>query len=441
MRTVRTAVAVLLCAVLACDGNAAGGSALTGPRADRDGSATESSADAAGATEDGGMQSSPIDAGVAARDGGEAKASDDAAISRVDGGSLDAGATTVGDASEASAEPDAGPVRQGPVLYAGETRHSPITRDVAAGLLRVFSRRPAADRRNFMRIGDNLSHASPFFGCFDAKSSGTSLLGASAGAAATIDYFNQGDIQGASPFAYTVDMESFTPQSVLDASAGTSFLSAQLQIAHPAFALVSFGPLWHGGITTPSPDDYVLVDLLGPSLLAIADQLLAADVIPILHSIPSRSPVTQEAQNQRVPLVAAIARAVAQTRQMPFADVRLDTLSSRVVAQRERSPDRVGKFIWHGHMPFDTAPAVGSRPVEGDHQDATRLGDKLNAGGQRLPGVALAVRTRRAHAPPVPHAVHGNDSGASLRHRRRPARLPSAHTEINRSQPPARDSA
>ncbi|MFT3922316.1 MAG: hypothetical protein QM778_07260 [Myxococcales bacterium] len=249
----------------------------------------------------------------------------DAGSERDGGMQRDAGSDTDHDAADADSgagngqDGGSGP-RAGdrPVLYPGDLRHSPLTPSVAQTLRSILAKGSDTNRKNFIRVGDNLSHASHLLGCFDPKSGETPVLGATVSAEPTLQYFLGGSIQGVSPFAYTVDMESFVPRSVIDGSGGSSWLQQQIELAHPAFALVSFGPIGHAGAGDPNADDYLIVENVGAPMLEIVDTLIAHGTIPLLRSAPPYYGRPQP--NMLFSLVNALSRAVAQGRQVPFAD-------------------------------------------------------------------------------------------------------------------------
>jgi hypothetical protein len=228
-------------------------------------------------------------------------------ISGVDGGGpRDLGETATVDQGGAAdlLEP---PSVDGPALYPAGSRHSPVTARIAARWQAVLAGKPSRSTRNFIRLGDNLSHAPHLLGCADRAS--TLTLGAFSSLQPTVDWFRGGSIAGGSPFAYVRDLENMWTEAALEGS--PNLVAQEIATGNPAFALVMFGSLdlgWAGVWEPSAATDGNVVDRFGPNLLEIVDQLLAEGVLPLVRTIAPVGRSNNGPWNRRTTLVNAIAR-------------------------------------------------------------------------------------------------------------------------------------
>jgi hypothetical protein len=205
-----------------------------------------------------------------------------------------------------------------PVVYPSGQRHAPITQALIDRWRALI--KPTRVAKNFVRLGDNLSHEVHLLGCADKAhlSSHTELQ-------PTVDYFDGGNIKGGTPFAYVRDLENYSTDAALS---GSPDLQAQeIATGNPAYALVMFGSLdlqWAGVFQADPATDAHVIDRFGPNMLAIVDELIAAGVLPLIRTIAPEAQSNHGPWNRRVTMVNALTRAVAAGRQVPFADFWLD---------------------------------------------------------------------------------------------------------------------
>ncbi len=215
---------------------------------------------------------------------------------------LDASTDVARDAAPA----DVVAVPMGPVLYADGPLHSPITSDLAAHLRSIAARGLGA-AQVFSKIGDSITVSTSFLACF----AGANVdLGGREALRPTLDLYRAGNAGGTDPFRRT-SLAATVGWSASAALAGTpSPLARELSAVHPSAAVVMFGT---NDIQSRAIFTY------GANLLDIADQLLAAGAIPIFSSAPPRD--DDAAADLWVPRYDAVARAVAQSRGVPFVDL------------------------------------------------------------------------------------------------------------------------
>ncbi len=217
----------------------------------------------------------------------------------------DAGAT-VTDGSRPDVDPDVlmAPVA-GHVVYVPGARHSPITDGVAARLQSVAT---SASPRVFAKVGDSITDTSSFLRCFDG---GTIDYGAHAALAANVDYFMQGRIGSATPFARISEAAEggWTTADLLEGS--PCGLERELATANPTLSFVMLG-------TNDNRYGRSLADYVGDLWTAV-DQLLLTGSIPVLSTIPPMQSYPEA--DARVPLFNLAVRAIAQGRQVPLVDL------------------------------------------------------------------------------------------------------------------------
>ncbi len=204
------------------------------------------------------------------------------------------------------------------VLYLAGQRHSPVNAAVQKRWQSI-AKLKGHNLKNFVRLGDNLSHASHLLGCADTPKD-VDLAGATT-LQSTIDYFKGGSIKGTTPWKYERDLEN---QATYIALSGNPDLAHQeVMNGDPAFALVMFGTLevQYGGVWEADPKtDGNLIDSFAPNLLEIVDELLAEGVLPLMRTIAPVGQSNNGPWNRRVTMNNAAIRAIAAGRQVPFAD-------------------------------------------------------------------------------------------------------------------------
>lgn len=221
------------------------------------------------------------------------------------------------DAGRSNAEDDAGAGRtESPPLYPAIRTHSPITPAVGANLRRIAALGPQQSGAVFAKVGDSHTVSRSFLHCF----AGANVdLGGRTELGPALERFRKGVAGATTPF----DRESLAAKvgwsawSVIAAGAGPGSPLAQERLAiKPRYAVVMFGT-----------NDLESRNLGGfaENLLSIVDELIAAGTVPLLSSIPPRD--DDAADDAWVPRYNAVARGVAQARQVPFMDLHRELLA------------------------------------------------------------------------------------------------------------------
>jgi peptidoglycan/LPS O-acetylase OafA/YrhL len=190
-----------------------------------------------------------------------------------------------------------------PILYPFGLAHSPIT----AGLARRLAMISGGDAQVFAKVGDSITATSSFATCFDG---GNGNLGNYGSLASTIDYFRQGRIAGASPFARASEAAhgGWTGEDLLAGS--PSAVERELVAATPRYSVVLFGTNDNRYART--------LEAFTLDLWTIVDGELAGGIIPILSTLPPMHSYPEA--DARVPLFNLAVRAIAQGRQVPLVD-------------------------------------------------------------------------------------------------------------------------
>jgi hypothetical protein len=220
------------------------------------------------------------------------------------------------DAGRSQSEDDAGKgMAESPALYPATRTHSPITAALAANLRRIAALGPQQSGAVFAKVGDSHTVSRSFLHCF----AGANVdLGGRTELVPALERFRKGVAGATTPF----DRDSLAAKvgwsawSVIAAGAGTGSPLAKERLAiHPRYAVVMFGT-----------NDLESRNLGGfaENLFAIADQLIAAGTVPLFSSVPPRD--DDAADDAWVPRYNAVARGVAQARQVPFMDLHRELL-------------------------------------------------------------------------------------------------------------------
>ncbi|MFO0598268.1 MAG: SGNH/GDSL hydrolase family protein [Myxococcaceae bacterium] len=243
----------------------------------------------------------------------------------LDAGMLDGGTGGTGDGG------------LGVLLYPTGRTHSPLTPDVVAHLQAIAALSAGKHDDVFSKVGDSNTVNTNYLSCFGGVNvdlDGRTSLDAGIG------HFARGVVQGTSPYGRT-SLSATIGWSAQSAIAGSpSPLQQEIDAAQPRFATVMFGTN-DVGFANP--------DLYGRSLVTIVDTLALQGVVPVVSSIPPRDDsMTADAW---VPRYNLVARAVAQSRRVPFVDLHPLLLST---PQHGLGPDGV-----HLNVYFPSAGARG----------------------------------------------------------------------------------
>lgn len=210
------------------------------------------------------------------------------------------------------AESDSGPT--GVVVYPQERLHSPVP----ASLVAELRARAASDRvaNVFAKVGDSITVSTNYLRCFGGERfdlDGRPLE-------ETRAFYDGGDASGDDPFRRESGAATVGWHAGRALAGSPSPLDAELATLRPAVATVMFGT-----------NDIGITGLEGfaENLYDVVDTVLASGAIPIVSTIPARQ--DSASANAEVPRFNLVARAIAQTRQVPLVDLHgaLTPLSNR----------------------------------------------------------------------------------------------------------------
>lgn len=216
------------------------------------------------------------------------------------GGNVDARAGDGGSTSDAGPQPGSAPE-----VYPTDRTLSPITPHVAANL-RAIAARSTMQEDVFAKIGASATVSINFMHCFagpEVDLDGRDEL------AATVAHFAAGDAAGTDPYQRDSLSATVGWSAGMAIAGDPSPLEQELAAISPRFAVIMYGT---NDIQLMNPYSY------GANLLAIADQLMAAGVIPLFTTVMPRD--DSAAADAVVPLYNMVVRAVAQARQVPLID-------------------------------------------------------------------------------------------------------------------------
>lgn len=200
-----------------------------------------------------------------------------------------------------------GGVAAGPERYPFGSVHSPITAGVAANLQTIRQRGPA-QANVFSKVGDSNTVNTNFVSCF----AGANVDLAGRPLQQTLDYFKAGDAGTTTPYDRT-SLAATVGWSASAAIAGSPTpIDREVAAVRPRYAPVMFGT-----------NDMQLGDIagFGRNLFGVVDALAASGVVPLVTSPPPRD--DNATARADAPRYAAVARGVAQARQVPFIDLNL----------------------------------------------------------------------------------------------------------------------
>ena len=163
-----------------------------------------------------------------------------------------------------------------PEVYPADRTQSPLTPYVVDNLRAIAGAAPDAADDVFAKVGDSTSVSIMFMSCFAGDATD---LGGRDELQDTIEFFRAGDAAGFDPYQRS-SKAAEVGWSAADVLAGEpSGLAAELAAIDPRFAVILIG--------TNDIDD-TDVYAYGTDLLAVADELIGAGVIPLLTSIMPR---------------------------------------------------------------------------------------------------------------------------------------------------------
>jgi GDSL-like Lipase/Acylhydrolase family len=199
-----------------------------------------------------------------------------------------------------------------PARYPPDTVHSPITPAVVARLRAIAASRPAGHDDVFLKTGASGTETAAFLTCFDGAK--VDLAGRSA-LQAGIEHFKAGRIGPASPFARVSAAVKIGRSASWALAGDPSPLELELAASSPRFAIVDFG-------TNDMQQATSYAGALDPfygNLSTLLDRLEAEGVVPIVTGLWPRTDLAEAAA--WVPTFAAVTRAIAEARQLPYLDL------------------------------------------------------------------------------------------------------------------------
>lgn len=205
---------------------------------------------------------------------------------------------------DTSENPPEYPFENLPALYDPDLVHSPITPYVAQNLRAIAERNPDLHNDVFAKIGDSLTVNTGFLHCFASSPD----LNTHSDFRSTADYFRAGLADTTNPYVRE-SLAAGVGWSASKVLTAPSLLDAELSATSARYGLVMFG-------TNDIGDGSGNIHTYGANLLTIADQMIASGTIPVFTSIPPRA--DNPTADAAVPRFNAVARAVAQSRQIPF---------------------------------------------------------------------------------------------------------------------------
>jgi lysophospholipase L1-like esterase len=227
---------------------------------------------------------------------------DDGGLIAPDAGEVDAGV-------EDSGVVDAGVVDaglNGRISYAPDSKHSPMNAEVVAHLQAIAALN-SREANVLSKIGDSNTVGVGYLQCF----AGSNIdLDGRVQLDAGLAFFRGGTVDGGSAFTRT-SLAATIGWSAQSAVAGDpSPIQQEVDAANPRYATVMFGTNDVG---------FMNPDLFGRSMVTAIDTLSMQGVVPIITSVPPRDDDANA--NAWVPRYNLLARAIAQTRKIPFIDL------------------------------------------------------------------------------------------------------------------------
>jgi len=213
---------------------------------------------------------------------------------------VDAGTPGPDPSADAGFDAGAGTEAGGAIRYPNGQTQSPITAYVA-DRIRAIAASGNANPTSVAKVGDSITVSNQFFHCFANNSDSVSP---------DIDQ----TVAHYSGFDRTSLAAGVGWSSNMTLSGSPSPLQQEIGAVNPSVAVVMYGT---------NDAESGNLDAFGSNLLRIVDTLIASGVVPIVSTIPPRD---YNANDVRVPFYNAMARAVAQARQIPLVDLHRELL-------------------------------------------------------------------------------------------------------------------
>jgi hypothetical protein len=194
----------------------------------------------------------------------------------------------------------------GPVRYPAGVLHSPYGQNVIDRMTQILSVTPYR-KDVFMKVGASNTVNTNFLHCFAGNDV---MLEGSQALEPTRQYFKQTLADGnKTSFDRTSLSATVGWTAARPLEGNPSWLAQEIAAVRPAFALVMMG----SNDTEPTG-----VHRFEGNLRKLLDAIIAAQVVPIMSTIPPRS---DPFYNAVVPEMNAVIRALSQSRQVPYIDL------------------------------------------------------------------------------------------------------------------------
>ncbi|MGC4115143.1 MAG: SGNH/GDSL hydrolase family protein [Myxococcales bacterium] len=218
------------------------------------------------------------------------------------------------------------------VLYPADRTLSPLTAEIVANLRAIAARGTGLRPDVFMKVGDSITVNSAFLSCFDGDVTGQSpswetnvLLDGRTELEGTIQRFRSAVVGTGSPFSRVSLAAKVGVSASYPLSGNPAPLESELAATQAQYAIVMYGS---NDIGLGGGAAYPLEQKLAPyeaSLLADVDALMARGVIPVVTTMPPRQ--DDPRYLTLVPHFTAVARAIAQGRQIPLIDLNRELMA------------------------------------------------------------------------------------------------------------------
>ncbi len=204
-----------------------------------------------------------------------------------------------------------------PILYPPGRTHSPITPSVVDNL-RAIAALATAHEDVFAKVGDSHTVATGYMQCFNNASLDlagfTDLLDG-------IEHFANGDAAGDDPYD-RASLAALGGKTASWAISGSpSPVDQELAAISPRYATVMFGTNEIGSDNPTLAQEGIRAASYGGNMMTLIEKIIEAGAIPIISAIPPRTDVESD---RMVPVFNAVARAIAQWKQVPFIDLELE---------------------------------------------------------------------------------------------------------------------
>ena len=199
------------------------------------------------------------------------------------------------------------PGDSGRTRYPTDRIHSPLTKEVIAGLETIVA--PNGTLPVFMKVGDSITYSSNYLHCF---SDANGILGENSHLAPTLELYQEDNSSSFDRWSHAVQGGK-TAHWALDGD--PSPLQQEIDALDPSFAVVMFGTNDSGYY---SPNTSKMIGWYGNRMMTLVETLIGQGIIPIVSTIPPRTNKPDVAVH--VDLMNGVIRGIAEGYQIPLMD-------------------------------------------------------------------------------------------------------------------------